>query len=141
METTHLARSAALFAIALVAPLASCAPPHRDVAAADVPKLTSLKHVMDVQATIADPEMKKAGQSAYSDADFAAFTEVSNRIGATSAKAKDFSKGPEFDKLADRLHETAGALGQAAAAKDAKASSDALVTMKATCKECHSKFK
>ena len=119
----------------------ACGPPHRDVPAADVPKLTSLEHVMDSQATIADPQMKKAGAASYADADYAAFTEVSERIQATSKKAKEFSKGPDFDKLADKLGETAAALGKAAAAKDQKASSDALAAMKATCKECHSKFK
>lgn len=119
---------------------AACGPPRVDVAAADVPKLKSLSEVMDAQATIADPEMKKKGAASYTDADYAAFAEVSNRIQATSIKAKEFSKGPEFDKLADQLHETAVALGKAAAAKDAKASSDSLTSMNATCKECHSKF-
>jgi hypothetical protein len=126
---------------ALAGALVGCGPPHRDVPAADVPKLTSLGDLMDVQATIADPQMKKAGAASYADADYAAFTEVSERIGATSTKTKDFSKGPDFDKLADKLHETAASLGKAAAAKDQKASSDALAAMKATCKECHSKFK
>ncbi len=135
--------SAVVFSGALLASgaLAACGPPHRDVAAADVPKLTSLSDLMDSQATIADPEMKKAGAASYTDADYAAFAEVSNRIQATSTKAKDFSKGPDFDKLADQLHGKAEALGKAAAAKDQKASSDALAGMKATCKECHSKFK
>lgn len=119
----------------------ACGPPHRDVPAGDVPKLTSLSDLMDAQATIADPQMKKAGEAAYTDADYAAFAEVSNRIQATSLKAKEFSKGPEFDAFADKLHEAAAALGTAAAAKDVKASSDALAAMKATCKGCHSKFK
>ena len=52
-----------------------------------------------------------------------------------------FSKGPEFDKLADELHAKAEQLGAAASAKDAKAASDTLASMKATCKACHSKFK
>lgn len=121
--------------------LAACGPPHRDVPAGDVPKLTSLGDLMDSQATIADPQMKKAGAATYTDADYAAFAEVSSRIQATSTKAKEFSRGPDFDKLADRLHETAVALGKGASAKDAKASSDSLAAMKATCKECHSKFK
>jgi hypothetical protein len=121
--------------------LAACGPPHRDVPAAEVPKLTKLSDLMDAQATIADPQMKKAGAASYTEADYAAFTEVSTRIQATSTKAKDFTKGPDFDKLAFQLHEKAVALGKAAEAKDAKASSDALAGMKATCKECHSKFK
>jgi len=120
---------------------AACAPPQRDVPAADVPKLTSLKDLMDSQATIADPQMKKAGAATYADGDYAAFAEVSSRILATSAKTKEFTRGPDFDKLADQLHETAAKLGTAAAAKDAKGSSDALAAMKATCKECHGKFK
>jgi hypothetical protein len=134
-------RSAALLALLLVPAAAACGPPHRDVAAGDVPKLTSLSEVMDVQATIADPQMKKAGEATYSDADYAAFAEVSSRIQATAQKSKDFSKGPDFDKLADQLKDTASKLGAAAAAKDAKASSDALTAMKATCKDCHRKWK
>lgn len=129
------------FAALLLSYGAACGPPHRDVASADVPKLTSLEDLMDVQATVADPQMKKAGSATYSDADFAAFQDVSNRIQATSTKAKEFSKGPEFDQFADRLHETAAKLGTAATAKDAKGSSDALTEMKATCKGCHDKFK
>jgi hypothetical protein len=125
----------------LVGLSAACGPPQRDVAAADVPKLTSLTELMDAQATIADPQMKKAGAATYADADYAAFAEVSNRIQATSTKAKEFTRGPAFDKLADQLHEVAAKLGTAAAAKDAKGSSDALAAMKATCKECHGKFK
>jgi hypothetical protein len=137
-------RSAALFALVallLVPVAAACGPPHRDVAAADVPKLTSLSEVMDVQATIADPQMKKAGEATYTDADYAAFAEVSSRLQATAQKTKEFSKGPDFDKLADQLKDTAAKLGTAAAAKDAKASSDALVAIKATCKDCHRKWK
>lgn len=127
--------------VVAVGALAACGPPHRDVPAAEVPKLTKLSDLMDAQATIADPQMKKAGAATYADADYAAFTEVSTRIQATSTKAKDFTKGPEFDKLADQLHERAVALGKAAEAKDAKASSDALAGMKAACKACHTKFK
>jgi cytochrome c556 len=137
----RLARSVLALSTLLVTGVVACGPPKRDVPAADVPKLGSLSEVMDVQATIADPEMKKAGNATYADADYAAFAEVSNRIQATSTKAKEFSRGPGFDKLADQLHETAVKLGAAAAAKDAKGSSDALAAMKATCKECHSKFK
>jgi cytochrome c556 len=130
-----------LLPLVAAAALVACGPPHRDVPAADVPKLTSLEELMDSQATIADPQMKKAGAATYTDADFAAFTEVSDRIQATSVKAKEFSKGPEFDQFADKLNETAASLGKAAAAKDAKAASDSLAAMKATCKACHSKFK
>ncbi|MDB4933972.1 MAG: hypothetical protein JWP87_944 [Labilithrix sp.] len=130
-----------LVSVTVAAALAACGPPHRDVPAGEVPKLTSLEHLMDAQATIADPQMKKAGAASFTDEDYAAFAEVSSRIQATSMKAKEFTKGPDFDKLADRLHENAVALGKAASAKDQKASSDSLAAMKATCKECHGKFK
>ena len=113
--------------------------PHRDVPASEVPKLTSLSDLMDSQATIADPQFKKIGDEAkYTDADYAAFAEVSRRILATSTKSKDFTKGPAFDGFADKLHGTAEALGKAAEAKDGKASSAALAAMKQVCKDCHS---
>lgn len=109
---------------------------------ADIPKITSLKEVMDVQATVADPQFKKIGDEAkYTDADYAAFSDVSTRIQATSTKGKDFKRGPEFDAFFDRLNGTAKQLGEAASAKNGKASSDALAAMKATCKECHSKLR
>jgi hypothetical protein len=127
--------------VALASSFVACGPPHRDVAVADVPKLTSLEELMDVQATVADPQMKKAGQATYSDADFASFADVSARIMATSTKAKEFTKGPGYDTFADSLHEAAASLGKAAGGKDAKAASEALASMKASCKGCHSKFK
>lgn len=126
-------------AFGLSAAFAAACVPHRDVPAADIPKLTSLKDLMDVQATVADPQFKKIGEEAkYTDADYAAFEDVATRIDATSTKAKSFSKGPEFDKFADELNAKAKALGDAAKAKNGKASSDALASMKATCKACHS---
>lgn len=131
-----LAPLAALAALTLSA----CAP-KLSTPLADIPKLTSLDAVMDNQSTIADPQWGKIGAASYTDADFTAFSAVAERIQVTSLKTKDFSKGPEFDALAMKLHDTAKALGAASAAKDAKASSDALGAMKATCKECHSKFK
>jgi cytochrome c556 len=125
----------------LAAAALGCSPPVRNTPIDQIPKLTSLEEVMDNQATVADREMAKAGESSYSDADWAAFANVSARIGATSAKIKDFSKGPEFDALAARLGDNAKALGDAATAKDAAKASAALGDMKATCKECHSKFR
>jgi cytochrome c556 len=121
--------------------LAACAPPQKNIPTAEVPKLTKLDDVMDVQATVADPQFKKIGAASYGDADFAAFADTADRIAATSIKIKDFSKGPAFDALAVRLHDKAGALAQAAQAKDAAGARTALTEMKATCKECHSKFR
>jgi len=140
----HSARTllASVVTVISAGALAAACVPHRDVPAQDIPKLTSLKDLMDVQATVADPQFKKIGDEAkYADADYAAFTDVATRIDATSLKAKEFTKGPEFDKLADQLNATAKKLGAAAGAKDGKASSEALAAMKATCKECHSKVR
>lgn len=141
---TMISRSLLLsLGLAAAATCAACAPPHRDVVAADVPKLTNLKELMDVQATTADPQFKKVGDEAtYTDADYAAFEETSNRILATSVKAKEFSKGnADFDRLCDALHDRAEKLGAAAKAKNGKAASDGLAEMKKVCKECHSKHR
>ena len=135
----HLAK-VSLRATAVLVVAFSCTP-KLVTPIADIPKLGSLDDVMANQATAADPQFAKIGQAQYTEADFSAFADVSTRIQATSTKAKDFTKGPGFDQLADRLHENAVTLGKAAEAKDAKASSDALAAMKATCKECHSKFR
>lgn len=120
--------------------LAACVP-HRDLQPDQIEKLDKLDEVMDVQATVSDPQFKKIGQASYQDADWAAFADMSNRLQATSHKIHQFTKGPDFDKLADELHLHAEELGKGAAAKDAKGSSDALASIKATCKTCHSKFK
>lgn len=134
----------ALSLVTLVAPatlgLSGCVP-KRDLQPDQIQQLGELEHVMHVQATVADPQFGKIGATTYGDADFAAFADVSTRIQATSKKTKEFSKGPEFDALADQLGKHAEALGAAAAAKDVKAASTSLAAMKATCKACHSKFK
>jgi cytochrome c556 len=129
----------ACFAALVLLPLACV--PHRDLPPDQIEKLDKLDDVMDVQATVADPQFKKVGQATYTDEDWTAFTDVASRIQVTAKKTHQFSKGPEFDKLADELHAKAEQLGAAATAKDPKAASDALATLKATCKACHSKFK
>jgi hypothetical protein len=138
MRTSHLLPF-------FLAPLAiatwACSPPTRNTPIAEIPKLKSLSEVMDNQATVADPEMSKTGQSSYTDADWTAFTNAATRLQATAPAIKNFSKGPEFDGLADKLGQKAKDLGDAAGAKDVAKASTALAEMKATCKECHSKFR
>jgi Cytochrome C' len=107
----------------------------------EIPKLTKLADVMDNQSTVADPLFKKMNQTAFTDDEFKAMEDASARLQVTAPKIKDFTKGPEMTALATRLGEKAVALGTAAKAKDAAAASTALKEMKATCKECHSKFK
>ena len=120
---------------------ASCGPPVRNTPIGDIPKIATLDEVMDNQATIVDPQFAKREQTSFTEADYAGFAEMSERIKALSLKTKDFSKGPEFDALAMKLNQQAESLGKAASAKDAAAAGGALQDMKATCKECHSKFR
>jgi hypothetical protein len=127
-----------IFAAALAA---ACGPPKKQTPVEEIPRLTKLGDVMDNQATVADPQFKKIGQPSYSDAELAAMGDAAARLQATSTKLKDFSKGPEWDALALRLNEKARALGDAAQAKNAAAASTALAEIKATCKECHKKFR
>lgn len=136
--TSHDARRLALAAVLV---LASACVPKRDLPPEEINKLGDLEKVMDVQATVADPQFSKIGGASYTDADWTAFADVGSRLQVTSVKTKDFSKGPEFDTFADQLHAGAQTLSTAAAAKDPKAASDALASIKATCKACHSKFK
>lgn len=133
-------RLSTLLAAATLSSIA-CGPPTKNTPIEDIPKLTSLADVMDNQATVADPQMKKAGQANYDDADWAAFQNLSTRLQVTAKKAKDFSKGPGFDALADQLAAKAKDLGDAASAKDAAKASTALTEMKATCKSCHSQYR
>jgi soluble cytochrome b562 len=129
-----------MLAVVLVG-AAACGPPKKNTPVEEIPKLTKLDDVMDVQSTVADPQFKKIGAASYSDADFAAFADAGARLQASAIKIKDFSKGAGFDALAAQLHDQAKALADAAAAKNAAAASQALTTMKATCKECHSKYR
>ncbi len=106
-----------------------------------IPQITNLKEVMDNQATTADPLFKKMGQTAFSDAEFAAFADGAARVEATSKKIKDFSKGAGFDALADQLNMQVHGLGDGGRAKDATKVVASLKEMKATCKACHSQFR
>jgi hypothetical protein len=115
--------------------------PKRDLPPDQIEKLGKLDHVMDVQATVADPQFSKIGKTSFTDEDWAAFTDMATRLKVTSRKTKEFSKGPEFDAFADRIGAKADALGTAASAKDAAAASASLSELKATCKACHSKFR
>ena len=136
----NLYTSSLLCVCVLGSSLVGCVP-KRDLPPDQIEKLDKLDEVMDVQATVMDPQFKKIGAASYVDLDWAEFTDASNRLQVTSRKIHQFTKGPEFDKLADQLHTTAEQLSTAAKAKDGAAASTALSAMKATCKECHSKFR
>jgi cytochrome c556 len=125
----------------LVAGAAACGPPMKQTPIEEIPKLTKLDDVMDNQATAMDPLFKKIGQATFTDADWAALTSAAAKVQATSLKIKDFSKGAEFDALAMKLNQQATDLGNSYSNKDSAAANSALAAMKATCKECHKKFR
>jgi cytochrome c556 len=121
--------------------LVACGPPIKNTPVEEIPKLTKLTDVMDNQATVMDPLFKKIGQTTFTDADWAAITAAAAKVQATSLKIKDFSKGAEFDALAMKLNQQATELSNSYASKDAAAANTALGNMKATCKECHKKYR
>jgi hypothetical protein len=120
---------------------AACGPPMKQTPVEEIPKLTKLTDVMDNQATVMDPLFKKTAEPSFTDADWAAVTAAAAKVQATSLKIKDFSKGAEFDALAMKLNQQATDLGNSYATKDAAAAKTTLAAMKATCKECHKKFR
>lgn len=125
----------------LLTAAAACGPPIKNTPVEEIPKLTKLDDVMDNQATVMDPLFKKIGQATFSDGDWAELTAAAAKLQATSLKIKDFSKGAEFDALAMKLNQQATDLGNSYASKDAVGANTALTNMKATCKECHKKFR
>ncbi len=127
--------------LSFAVPIAACGAPVKNTPLAEFPTLPTLSDVMDNAATSADPQFKKIGQAAFTDAELASFAATAERVAAAAVKARDFSKGAEFDALAGRLEAKAKALGAAAGSKDAIGAVTALREMKSVCKECHSKFK
>jgi hypothetical protein len=126
--------------VALLSLTLGCAP-KKNVPLEQIPTLPKLADVMAAQATIADPLFKKIGAPRYGEVEWAAFSDAAARLAATASKTKEFSKGAEFDALAVRIGDKAAALGAAAQGRDAAAASTALADMKATCRECHRKFR
>jgi cytochrome c556 len=130
-----------MLAVLVAGAMVACGPPKKQTPVEEIPKLTKLADVMDNQATVMDPLFKKIGQTSFSDEDWAALTAAATKVQATSLKIKDFSKGAEFDALAMKLNQGANDLGASYATKDAASANKALASMKATCKECHKKFR
>jgi hypothetical protein len=125
----------------LVVVVAAACVPHRDLSVAQIAGAANLTEVMDVQATVADKQWSKMHSTGYTEADWAALHDMALRIQATSTRAKAFSKGPMFDDFALRLHTHADELEAAFAARNETGAATALTAMKATCSECHSRFK
>jgi cytochrome c556 len=121
--------------------LVACGPPQKNTPVNEIPALTKLDDVMDNQATVMDPMFKKMDQPSYTDDEWAMLTAAAAKVQATSLKIKDFTKGAEFDALAMKLNQQATALANSYTSKDVNAAHQALRDMKATCKECHKRFR
>ncbi len=128
-----------LLALPLVASAVGACVPHRDLTVAQIAGVTNLTELMDVQATVADRQWAKINKTGYTDGDWAALQDMALRIQATSAKAKDYTKGPMFDDFALRLH--THELLAAFSARNETGAATALTAMRATCRECHARFK
>ena len=135
-----LGRMRTLSVVLVLAAAVACAP-RRDLTVAQIAGVANLSEVMDVQSTVADPQWSKITKTGYSDADWAALQDMALRIQATSTKAKQYSKGPMFDDFALRLHTHAEELQAAFSARNETGAQTALAAMKATCKECHARFR
>jgi cytochrome c556 len=133
-------RSCSAAALA-IAGLVSCGPPKNYTPVAEIPGIKTLSELMDAQATAADPQFGKAEQASFTDAEYTELAAAGAKLDATSKHIKDFTKGADFDALAAKLNGNANALSTAAAGKDAAGARAALTAMKATCKECHAKYR
>jgi cytochrome c556 len=134
------------FLIVCAFALAAC-PAKKDTPLEEIGKLPTLKDVMDTQSTIADPLFKKIGKERYQDKEklddeiWGKLADASARINATSVRIREWTKGAEFDALANRLTSKADALARAVDAKETNTVNTILKDMKATCKECHQRFR
>jgi hypothetical protein len=122
--------------------LAGCGPKQR-FTDAEIPKLEKLSDVMWSQAQAMDPSFKKIGRASYVEEDWTGFGAGAARLKLTTARIKEpaFSKGAEFNALADKLATRAEEIAAAASAKDVARVTAALQATKDTCKECHKKFR
>jgi len=124
----------------------SCVPaPKQAYGADDIANITSLEEVMRVQAHKADPLFSIRDEETFDDAQFAAMSEASAMLLATSAHLKSFVGQGEYDDgfgdFAAQVNTQAEALAKAAESKDAAGASDALNKMKSACAGCHGVYK
>ena len=96
---------------------AGCAPSHV-LTNAEIPQAQKLGDLMWSQASLTDPAFKKSHNATFTDADYAEFAAAADAIAARAAE-----------------------LSTAAAARDPKATSAALMAVKDGCRSCHKQFK
>lgn len=131
--------------LALFAASFACRAPKRDYDVAQIAQVTSMKELMRVQRTVADPRFKLAAKmrgKPLGDAEFAEFLDMGTRLEATAKRLASFSEGrPGFDKYAADLGKQAADLGRAARAKNGPDTTSAALAMKKTCAACHGEFR
>jgi len=131
-------------ALVLLAGSLSCSAPKRDYDVDQIAAVKSLKELMRVQATVADPRFKLARKvqgTPLTDAQFAEFIDMGNRLQATSTRMGAFSMGPGFDTYANNLASQAAALERAARGRDGPATTATALAIKKTCAACHGEFR
>lgn len=126
--------------LALSASLAACFP-SVDPPLAEIPKIAELETVMHANETLGKRLWGKSGKESYSDAELAELKELGQKMQALAERTKGLSRGPVFDKHAEKMVATTQALNAAVEAKDAKAAGAAIDTIKQTCKSCHADTK
>ena len=127
--------------ILVMASLAVGCVPKTEIPLEEIPKVESFTRLMRFQATIADPQMKKADRAVFTEEDWTAFSDVAVRIGAASLKSKDFSRGGDWNQYCMDLNMRAQELGVATNTKDVQGAKNALAGMKQACRACHKKFR
>ena len=133
-----------LCAVILFAGSLSCSAPKRDYDVEQIAAVKSLKELMRVQATVADPRFKLARKvqgTALTEAQFAEFVDMGSRLQATAARMGAFSMGPGFDAYTNKLASQAAALERAARGHDGPATTGTALAIKKTCAACHGEFR
>jgi hypothetical protein len=141
MKNNTMHRSVVVIAILAAGSMIGCGPAHY-IGNSEIPTAKTLRPIMWSQAALADPAFKKIGAPAYHDADWTAFTALGERLQISSVKLKqDFSKGEDWNALADALGLHARELVGAAKTNDPQAASAALTATRTTCRACHKEFR
>lgn len=141
MKITAMRFAAVLVATMGVVTLIGCGPSHF-IGNSEIAAAKTLSPIMWSQAELADPAFKKIAAPGYSDADWAAFTALGERLQIASAKLKqDFSKGENWNAFVDALGVHGGELIDAAREEKPRAASAALAAIRADCRACHNEFR
>jgi uncharacterized protein (DUF2236 family) len=124
--------------------LAACTPPERDYDEERILEVNDLEELMYVHATVADRRFRLARRTdpdKLTQAQFAEFVDMGQRLGAAARTLPKFSEEPEFHAYAKQMGERAGELERAAKARDGKATVELAGQIRQVCAACHDKFR